>query len=470
MNDIVEFINDESKLDLKPGDLFDKIINLKLTCYDKEHKKAEEFVIRSDYELILPDSNFSNEGNRKGFIIRKCTHKPSIKVQCKMVTSNVGTSIDVFVSNFFLLTADGKHLRSFNEQQYKIASVEIVMGYWGQLKDSLNPDTDNADDYYNIKAVNGADRIVINGGKPIVVTTEKLPPDSAIHIKGYVGDIYSSPVAISTVKTPSKALEKPVASSGTEFEQVLFKNVTRRYINGNIRLRENNASDVLSYNMVAPVSPEDSAKGIAIGNKIVTPDGDGLLSVSDAQNYGVKVYLSEEAKKVQIHKVYDSDNNEVGKRVYFEPGWTIGMTVSRIMSYMDKELEYTFSLDGDVLIYTPTEMQDPEALSKAFKAEGLYENTVLANKELYNNRLPAVYNINIDAVATIVCPFFTFIQPFQYVEFASRYALTSLVSYYAQYAPTISRFLVISASISFATVDDVNEVHITAVSARDSIV
>ena len=470
MNDSVEFINDESKINLQPGDLFDRIINLKLTCYDAVNRKAEEFVIRSDYELILPDSDFSNERSRKGFIIRKCTHKPSIKVQCKMVTSNVGTSIDVFVSNFFLLTADGKHLRSFNSQQYKISSVEIVMGYWGQLKDSLNPDTDNADDYYDIKAVNGADRIVINGGKPIVVTTEKLPPDSSIHIKGYVGDIYSSPVAISTVKTPSKALEKPVASSGTEFEQVLFNNVTRRYINGNIRLRENNASDVLSYNMVAPVSPEDSSKGIAIGNKIVTPDGDGLLSVSDAQNYGVKVYLSDEAKKVKIHKTYDSDNKEVDKNIYFESGWTIGMTVSRIMSYMDKELEYTFSLDGDVLIYTPAEMQDPEALSKAFKAEGLYENTVLANKELYNNRLPAVYNINIDAVATIVCPFFTFIQPFQYVEFASRYALTSLVSYYAQYAPTISRFLVISASISFATVDDVNEVHITAVSARDSIV
>lgn len=470
MNDTVEFINDESKINLQAGDLFDRIINLKLTCYDAVNRKAEEFVIRSDYELILPDSDFSNERSRKGFIIRKCTNKPSIKVQCKMVTSNVGTSIDVFVSNFFLLTADGKHLRSFNSQQYKISSVEVIMGYWGQLKDSLNPDTDNADDYYNLKAVNGADRIVINGGKPIIVTTEKLPPDSAIHIKGYVGDIYSSPVAISSVKAPSKALEKSVASSGTEFEQVLFNNITRRYINGNVRLRENSLMDNLSYNMVAPVDPSDAEKGIAIGNKVVKPDSDGLLSVEDAKAYGVKVYLSEEAKKVQIHKAYDSDNNEVGKRVYFEPGWTIGMTISRIMSYMDKELEYTFSLDGDVLIYTPTEMQDPEALSKAFNAEGLYENTVLANKELYNNRLPAVYNINIDAVATIVCPFFTFIQPFQYVEFASRYALTSIVSYYAQYKPTISRFLVISASISFATVDDVNEVHITAVSARDSIV
>ena len=149
-------------------------------------------------------------------------------------------------------------------------------------------------------------------------------------------------------------------------------------------------------------------------------------------------------------------------------GWTVGQTVARIMSYMDKELDYTFSLDGDILIYTPTEMQDAEGLTKAFHSQNLYKNTVLANSKLYNGRLPAVYNINIDAVATIVCPFFTFIQPFQYVEFASRYALTSVVTYFASYKPTIYRFLVISATISFATVDDVNEVQITAVSARDS--
>ena len=67
----------------------------------------------------------------------------------------------------------------------------------------------------------------------------------------------------------------------------------------------------------------------------------------------------------------------------------------------------------------------------------MYDKTVLRNKKLYDNKLPAVYNINIDSVATIVCPFFTFIEPFQYIEFESRYALTSLVSYFASYSPTI---------------------------------
>ena len=112
-------------------------------------------------------------------------------------------------------------------------------------------------------------------------------------------------------------------------------------------------------------------------------------------------------------------------------------------------------------------MQDPEVINKAYTDQGLYKGTVLYNKKLYNGRLPAVYNINIDAVATITCPFFTFIQPFQYVEFASRYALTSVVSYYAQYNPTIYRFLVINATLTFATVEDINEMHITAVSAKD---
>lgn len=461
MNESAEFINDESKIDLKAGDLFDRIINLRLTCVKTGTKKLETFVIRSDYELIAPDSDLSNESTRKGIIIRRCTYKPSIKVQCKMVTSNVGTSLGITVSNFFMLTADGKHIRSFNASQYKIISVEVVMGYWGQLKDSLDPDTATADDYFNIKAINGADKITIT--EPIVVTTEKLPPDSALHIKGHVGSIYSSPVAITKINTPVKALSKPVASSGTTFEEILFNNVTRRYINAISVTDDVDNIGEMTKRLVSISDIKESARPVTI-------DGDGLMSDSDAREIGVKVYVSKQAKKVKLEPMYDGDGNEVKRQIYFEAGWTIGQTISRIMSYMDKELEFTFSLKGDVLIYTPDEMQNAQTLNEAFDAEGLYENTVLANKKLYNKRLPAVYNINVDAVATIVCPFFTFIEPFQYIEFASRYALTSVVSYFASYSPTIHRFLVINASISFATVDDVNEVQITAVSAKESAV
>ena len=468
MKDSVEFISDESKMSLQAGDLFDRIINLKIICRD-ENGVEEAFVIRSDYELITSDAGFTYDKGRTGFIIRRCSQKPSIKVNMKMVTANVGTEVSVTVSNFFMLTQDGKHIRSFNAKQYKIVAVEIVMGYWGQLKDSVNligSAEEQLKSYFNIQAVNGADKVSITNGKPIIVTTEKLPPDSEIRIHGFVADIYSDPVAVTKVNTPVKALEKPVAESGTEFEKVLFNNVTRRYLSGHKVLEEGNIS--LAKMKTIP-SVKNLGDEIKLGNKTIKLDDFGKMSEADAKEFGVRVLLSDEAKNTVIQKIYDSNGNEVNKRVYFEAGWTIGQTVARIISYMDKELDYTFSLDGDLLIYTPDEARKPEVINKAFTEQGLYKGTVLYNKELYNGRLPAVYNINVDAVATITCPFFTFIQPFQYVEFASRYALTSLVSYYAQYKPTIYRFLVINATVSFATVDDVNEVHITAVSARDSL-
>lgn len=473
MKDRAEFISDENKVKLQAGDLFDRVINLKFHCQDKATGNSEVFVLRSDYELVYLNQDYTSDykvdnGNRK-FIVRKCTYKPSIKVQCKMVTSNVGTSIGITVSNFFMLTQDGKHIRSFNESKYVITAIEIVMGYWGQLKDSLNPNEISSEkllrDYFDIKAINGADKISITNGKPIIVTTEKLPPDSAIHIKGFVADIYSSPVAITKVATPVDALEKPVASSGTDLETLLFEQITRRYASGHKIYAEVDKA----VNRKLKTQPPVGAKGSFTVNGVeVTADENGQMSEEDAKKYGVKVYLSDEAKKVQLEQLTDGKGDKKDRKLYFESGWTIGQTITRVMSYMDTSLDYTFSLEGDVIIYTPLEMQDVEKLTKACEEQGMYKETVLSNKKLYNGRLPAVYNINIDAVATITCPFFTFIEPFQYVEFASRYALTSLVSYYASYNPTIYRFLVINASISFATVDDINEVQITAVSAKDS--
>lgn len=460
------FIPDEQKLKLQPGDLFDRIINLKLNCIDVTTKKREEFVIRSDYEMVFAnsaiplDTNSLKESVNNMVIIRRCTQKPSIKVQCKLVSSNTGIGIDVYVSNFFLLTSDGKHLRSFNNSQYRIESVEIAMGYWGQFKRADESLPMTYDDYFTIKAENGADKITMTGS--IVVTTEKLPPDSMLHIKGYVADIYGSPVTVSKITTPERALSNPVASSGKGFEEICYNLITKRYLSlqhyeglkkGKLTNRRNIAvSDIKDFPVPVTFNPET-----------------GLMSDSDADLYGVKVYLSNEAKKITIPKKKLQDGSEKEQTLYFEAGWTIGQTVSRIITFMDAELNYTFNSKGDILIYGTKEVTSPDKLYSAFKTEGMYEKTVFANPALYDNKLPAVHNINIDAVATIVCPFFTFIEPFQYIEFASRYALTSTVTYFASYAPTIYRFLVINATISFATVDDVNEVQITAVSSMNDL-
>ena len=67
-----------------------------------------------------------------------------------------------------------------------------------------------------------------------------------------------------------------------------------------------------------------------------------------------------------------------------------------------------------------------------------------------------------------MCPFFAFLRPFQTLYFASRYSLTNALSSLASYDTTIYGFRALKMSLSFATVEDVNEVTITAVGIKDT--
>lgn len=468
-------ISDEEKLNLSPGDLFDRIINLKITCIDGQNRK-ESFVIRSDYELIWDDvynealsPNRVNEiGAVKGCHIRRCTNKPSIKVQYKMATSNLGTMVHVYVENFFLLTKDGKHLRSFNATDYHIQAVEIAMGYWGQFRVGKESEASapSYNDYFDITAKNGADKITLTGA--IVVTTDKLPPDSVLHIKGYVGDIYQSPVTLSAFETTEQVSQNPIVVAGDNLKEIMKKCITRRYLNWHsiIDAGKNAWSSIkeswVSTKQVFKLSNFTDWE-FPVPIDLMT----GLIDGVKAEYYGTKVYLSEKLKNFKIPKVKDSKGEEKPKKFFFESGWTIGQTITRISSFFGINMNYTFDENGNVLVYTAEEASDPETLSETYSEDADYSDRPLSKKELYDNKLPAVYNINVDAVATISCPFFTFISPFQYLEFASRYALTSDVSFWADYNPTISAFYAISASITFATVENINDVQITAVAKKD---
>lgn len=107
-------------------------------------------------------------------------------------------------------------------------------------------------------------------------------------------------------------------------------------------------------------------------------------------------------------------------------------------------------------VFLKDELEDIATALGGTKLEEAYKSTTLA--KTWNNKIPAVYNITIDEKCTIVCPFFCFINPFEKVEFATRYNLGGLVNYHANSAnDNKAEFYVLWLNVSFATVEDVNE-------------
>ena len=64
------------------------------------------------------------------------------------------------------------------------------------------------------------------------------------------------------------------------------------------------------------------------------------------------------------------------------------------------------------------------------------------------------------------CPFFYFLDPFDVIEFKSRYALGGIVSYYANFNASEDKFYALWVTVSFATVEDINECQITCTGSQ----
>ena len=95
---------DEAKCNLGALDLFDRVINLKLTTAN-----GDEYVVHSDYETYYPEMMKAVSENKvesltslnKCYII-KCQYKPSINVQYKRVSFSTPIAIDIFVNNHYI--------------------------------------------------------------------------------------------------------------------------------------------------------------------------------------------------------------------------------------------------------------------------------------------------------------------------------------------------------------------------------
>lgn len=433
-------LNDNEKINLTADDLFDRVINLKfVTGYaNSDDSVKNEFYIRSDYEIVYPHQSVTsvlqaNNIATSEYYIRKCRHKPSIKVQFKNVGNGTSIGIKIFLSNFFMTTSDGQQLMNFNNDTYPIRSVEILMGYWGQFKRYEHKDWRKLNKE-NFNSKYGTTHLVCGVQ---YVTTEKLPPDYDLCIHAWIGEnpYGTSRTADTKLVTYSdfrRTGSVQVSTSATSLENILFENITQRFT----RLS----------------TDSDRLKGL-----------NQILSVADAKRYGIRVYVSEEArnfsKEVLEKKKEDSSGQGKKKYLSFEVGVTPENTLINLLSLIDERLKYKRLYSGDFIVCMSSEVDDlPSLFDSINRVNGnILEHSSVAN-EGFNHNLPAVYNINVDTLATIVAPFFYAVDTFDYVVFESRYVMSDLVAYYALgEGVRMNTFFVINQSVSFATVEDVNE-------------
>ena len=198
---------DKSKCELGALDIFDKVINLKLTISEKDAKgnnvMKNEYVIRSDYEMYFPKlmnavstGSFDGLASKPTCYIRKCTYKPSIKVQYKRVSMSTPIEIDIFIDNFYMLDKSGKMIKSFSNESFQLTKVELAMGYFGQFAASMGGRKAaevKIDQLFDFDAnkLKGNGITLITMSDVNYVQTDKLPPDMTVHIHGFVGNLYS---------------------------------------------------------------------------------------------------------------------------------------------------------------------------------------------------------------------------------------------------------------------------------------
>lgn len=465
-----QFLADKDKVSLSSSDIFDRVINLKLYVKNKDGTLKDTYVIRSDYELYYPNlmsavayNNIKSFAAQEKCIIRKCQQKPSIKVQYKRVSLTASIEVDIFISNFYMLDKDGNLISGFNNATYQLSRVDFAMGYFGQFKALFSGQTptkteqlfsigflddDNQTDYSKPSVGHGITVMTMSNVE--YTQLDKLPPDMTLHIHGYVGNTLAPQLDYSTKdfpKTYTKIMSSqaviPAELKGkrtTYLEEVYYQTITRNWI------KKGTPSKLKSTE-------------IAEGKEYTTD----TMSEAEADRWGIKVYLSKGAKeysKLQIEAKFKKDaNGNVIKPTIKIP---LASTAKGKMSAIENALGlkgFAFTLIdsfGDYVVYLQEELNDIRTMLKETTFAKQYENTALY--KTWSNCIPAVYNITNDALCTIVCPFFCFINPFEKLYFKSRYALGGLVSYYANYTNVNkNEFYALWQNISFATVDDINE-------------
>lgn len=400
----------------EPYAIYDRIINLKVFRKD-ENGNETYFMIRSDYEMITDKGTYHFE---------RVKNKPCISIK---YTQYLNTAVEatVKVSNFHSYSLGTSSNESFSAGSNPITKIEAQMGYFGQMPDFTDSTKGyTIKDYHTLGSVTNK-RIQ---GFPKTITfsvlgayMSKTPPDSETTFRCIVGDVHEMKVAPKEVYVyyqEGKEEQITDREQRTPIVNIVQDLITKRFVNP--------ALDIGNFE----VPRDDKDKG--------------YMDDAVAAKYGVKCYISKKLRELKLTtQLMDKNSYYVNKNIMMFSQETPIATLEYLAAQIP-ELRYIALADGSFLLMHAEE----ESTSVVLDLEG---KEVAASG---TKTLPAIYDITIDALKTIRCPFFSFIQPMQKVEFLSRYNLSKLVGYFVNPAENRSSFTPLKIEVEFATVEDKN--------------
>jgi hypothetical protein len=477
---------------LTSRDLFDRIINLK---FIRASKKT--FTIRSDYEPV-----FHMNGGQGEISFKKCAQKPDIKISYEQVSPTIPIEIEIEIKNLYV---EGAEESGFIEGTDEIGTVIgtggkgdislggdpvetciIQMGYRAQFPDWTSGSLKkNINQFYDL---NNNSVTVSANDKDIKPPTQikaqilagyptSYPPDRTMYFKGIVGNL-------ETGLRWEHNLEELAAGFGdaaypedlSEVEDYLNQFVRRRFVRVGVVHR------TVTKKEKANVDGKDKytyTQEIEIYNDGTLADGtvtpvnepkweplplgdNGLMSIEDAKKYGVICYCSKILRSKPANGLYGYGLTEaeaealrpIPSSPYNDLQDTLGAQLESLQQHFPF-LRWFALNDGNYFFYHVDE-PDNALWTDPFIKDVQREKAVI---------LPAVYDITPSGVRTIRAPFISWVGPSITVLFSSRFNKGTFTSYF--YPVKTKAFLVITASVKFATVEDVNEMEMMCVDIPD---
>lgn len=454
-------------VDLTTNDIFDRIINLRFI-----HKPLtpgavpRSWTIRSDYEVQYWP------GGMQYIVIKQ---KPSIKVSLKYVSNKVAVNINIDVQNLFI--KNPVDLDTREPLQY----VEIQMGYRSQFPNWVNdPAYVNLDRAFFDSLFDGTQQT----GKPEIVpptkimaqvlSTERLsnPPDMTTRFVCVIGtqDDSLSWLYDSNPKVLSEQVSRQRSSFWLSQEPVnllpstFFLLLTRRFIRTNVQ------HDV-SYRITqpSPGAPQVIEQIVTIYDNQLAPVKqlvleDGRLSASDADAYGVIVYMSNVLWDTPLQELprwgLEGKQKEQAVPIKHQIPTELYNRMDAQMKAICQEFPFIrFFALGDGNFYAYHVLETENGYLDFFKSSFINGKQSSKGKIV---KLPAVYDIQWGGTRTIRMPYFSGILPMTTVAFSARYALNNLVGNFYKPQPGHVFFLVLLMDVVFGTMgQEDNEMTLT---------